>query len=470
MQESVPAPQLIAESTPRAVLRLALPTWGAFVTHDFMGVVDMFFVGRLGSSAVAAVAMSGLAFGIIIMLTHGVSAGTTALVANAVGAGNRNQAQKVVGQSLTMSVLLAAVVALCGWLFSTEFLRLLGADQKVIDQGTTYLRIVTGGAVTMMSTIILGTALRAAGDAKTPFVAMVLANIVNAVLDPILIFGWAGLPALGVAGSAWATLVGRVVALALMTRTFFSGRHEYFHLRPTCLKPDPGLMAQIARIGMFASGQMLIRNIGGLALMRLVATFGTAAVAAYGIGMRLQMVIFGPSMGFGVAAATLVGQNLGAGNPSRARKSGWTAVGLVMAPVITFAIVFWVGGHYLIALFNREPAVVEIGATMLRWFSPSFAFVAMAFVFNRALAGAGDTLLPMLIVAVSLLLLGVPLAYALSHHFNSVQGVWAAIVSSNVAAGLLSALAFSSGRWVRTGIRIRELMSERMPATEQVAL
>lgn len=460
------ATALTEGSIPQAIVRIALPTWGAFITHDLMGIVDMFFVGKLGPAAVAAVAMSGLMFGIIMMVSQGIGAGTTALVANAIGTGNRSRAEDVVGQSLTMSTIFATGVAVVGVLLADDLLRLLGAADDVAPIGASYLRIVAGGSITMMLMMVFGAALRASGDARTPFVAMVLGNVVNAVLDPIVIFGWIGMPALGVPGSAWATLVGRTVALAMMVRVFFGGRHDHFHLHLGDLKPRPAEMRQIAGLGIFASGRMFLRSIGGLALMRLVAMFGTVPVAAYGIGMRLQMLVFGPSMGFGTAAAALVGQNVGAGKPERAEKSAWLAAGMACAVVFCVSLVYWFAGTRLVAVFNNAPTVVAVGANLLRWFSVSFVFLSLAFVLSHAMTGGGDTLLPMLIVGVALVLLGVPLAYALARLWGDVQGVWAAIACSNLVAGLLSVWGFRHGRWRAVGDRIRRAGASRIATAD----
>jgi putative MATE family efflux protein len=402
-------------------------------------------------------------FGIIMMVAQGIAGGTTALVANAIGTGNRSRAERVVGQSLAASTMLAALVAVLGILLAPDLLRLLGAADDVAAAGASYLRIVAGGSITMMLMMVFGAALRAAGDARTPFRAMVLGNVVNAVLDPVFIFGtigvpgldWIGMRGLGVAGSAWATLIGRTVAMVLMVRVFFGGRHEHFHLHLHDLRPRLSDMREIAGIGIFASGRMLLRNIGGLLLMRLVAIFGTVAVAAYGIGMRLQMLVFGPSMGFGTAAAALVGQNVGAGNPRRAEKSAWLAAAMACGVVACVSVIFWFFGGRVVAVFNDDPQVVATGATLLRWFSVSFVFLSLTFVLSHAMTGGGDTLLPMLIVGASLILVGVPLAYALAKTWRDVQGVWAAIACSNLVAGLLSVWAFRHGRWRAIGDRIR---------------
>jgi len=455
IQRSVTTRSLTEGSIPRAIVRIALPTWGAFITHDLLGIVDMFFVGKLGPVAVASVAMSGMMFGIILMVSQGVAAGTMALVANAIGTGNRSRAEDIVGQSLAFAAILAVVVGALGILLADGLLRLLGAAPDVVATGAGYLRIVAGGSITMMLMMVFGAALRAAGDARTPFMAMVLGNVVNAVLDPIFIFGWAGMPALGVPGSAWATLVGRTVALALMVRVFFSGGHEDFHLHAHDLRPRLTELKQIVGIGIFASGRMFLRNVAALLFMRLVALFGTIPVAAYGIAMRLQMLVFGPSMGFGTAAAALVGQNVGAGNPSRAAKSAWVAAGMASALVLCLSVLFWFEGGRLVAVFNNDPQVIAVGANLLRWVSISFFLMTTSFVLSYAMTGGGDTLLPMLIVGASLVLVGVPLAYALARLWSDVQGVWAAMACSNAVAGLLSVWAFRHGRWRTIGDRIR---------------
>jgi Na+-driven multidrug efflux pump len=243
----------------------------------------------------------------------------------------------------------------------------------------------------------------------------------------------------------------------MMVRIFFGGRHEHFHLGLHDLKPRPADMRQIVGLGVFASGRMLLRNIGGLLLMRLVALFGTVPVAAYGIGMRLQMFVFGPSMGFGTAAAALVGQNVGAGKPDRAEKCAWLALAMAGGVVGCVGAIYWFAGPSLVAIFNDNPEVVAEGATLLKWFSLSFVFMSASFVLSHAMTGGGDTLFPMLIVAASLLLLGVPLAYGLARAWGDVEGVWAAIACANLAAGLLSAWAFRRGRWRVTGARIRRV-------------
>lgn len=451
-----PSSWIVEGSIHRALWRITLPTWGAFLTHDMLGIVDMFFVGKLGKVAVAAVAMSGIIMGIIIMLGQGVTVGTTALVANALGRDDEAAARDATGQSLLMGLVLAGFVVAFGVPLAGPILRLMGAEPTVVAEGIPYLRIFAVSSLAMMTMMALSAALRGAGDAVTPFKAMVLGNVLNIVLDPILIFGWVGVPAMGVAGSAWATLVGRTTGLVVMAYVFFISRNGPFQLHVSDLRPNLVRILRILRIGIFASGRMLIRNIYGLLLMRLVAGFGTAPVAAYGISMRVRMLVFGPNMGFGTAAATLVGQNLGAKQPERAERAGWIAAGIGIAISLAIMCVFWAVPARVIAIFNDDPQVISVGVGVLRWLSATFAFMSVSFVLGRGMAGAGDTLSPMLVQAFALLLVGLPLAYGLSDALDSVRGIWMAVFVANVLAGLGSAAIFHWGRWKRVGLEIAE--------------
>ena len=201
---------------------------------------------------------------------------------------------------------------------------------------------------------------------------------------------------------------------------------------------------------------MLIQNVAALLLMRLVALFGTVPVAAFGIGLRLQMFVFGPSMGFGTAAGAMIGQNLGAGRPERAVRAGWLAAGFAAAIALAISAVFWFEGARLVTLFTADPRVVAVGAVFMKWYGASLVFLSLAFVLGQAMNGAGDTLAPMLVVGGTILLVGVPLAYWLARSWGSERGVWAALAVSNVLSGLASAALFRAGRWRGVGERIRQ--------------
>lgn len=437
----------------RAVLRLALPTWGAFFAHNLMGITDMFFVGKLGPTAVAAVGLGSAMVGIIIMLAQTVSVGTTALVSQAWGREDRARGAAVAGQCVIMALVLSVLLAATGIPAAPTMVRLMGAEGDVIPLGAAYLAILSGGGFSILVAIGLGSALRGAGDARTPFWSILIGNVVNVVLDPILIFGWGPVPALGVHGSAWATVVGRGVVLIIMVRAFAMPGRGPIRLRLQHFRPDPVTMRRVAGIGLFSSGRLLLRNIAMLLFLRMAALFGTAALAAFGLCLRLQMVVFGPTIGFSVAASTVVGQNLGARQPDRARHAGWVAAVLGVAVVGSIATACWLGAEQIIPVFNRDPEVVALGSSCLRWLALSFAFMTLTIVLSFAMNGAGDTFRPMVVSGISMLGCGVPLAYVLAANMGRPEGIWIAIFCSHVVGGALSMAAFHHGRWLEVGQR-----------------
>ncbi len=428
-----------------------MPTWGTFVLLNAMGLVDMFWVGKLGADAVAAVTMGGIMIGIVVMLALGVEVGTTALVANAVGRDQRRHAGKVAAQGLLIALAMAGALAAVAVPLAPFILQGLGAAPEVVRRGTPYLRIVAGGGVTIMLQISLGAALRGAGDASTPFKAMGLANIANITSDPIFIFGLLGMPALGVAGSGWVTVLSRVLGVGLMLKVLFTRGRSAVDIRMRDMKPRFDIMQRIVRIGIFASGRAMLRNVGRLAMLRMAAVFGMGAVAAFGICFRLQLLVLGPGKGFGAAAATMVGQNLGARQPGRAEMSGWIAAGIGLFLGFLFTAGFWAAPGGIIRVFNSDPEVVRAGVPLVRWFSASFPLLVVGLVLGEAMNGAGDSLRPMLITGLAQVVLALPLAGLLAASWGSAEGIWTGLFAGNSLMGVLAAGAFYVAWWKDIG-------------------
>lgn len=433
-----------------ATWRLALPMIATGLLHDSFSIVDLFFVGRLGPAAISAVTISGTAVSILLMLGLGITVGCTALVSQAIGAGNRDRASMVTIQSLLMAAVLSLVTA-AAFPFASSCLKILGAGPGVAKIGTSYLQVSLIGSFTMYMSITFAAVLRGAGDAVTPLKIIGLGNLINIVLDPLFIFGWIGMPAFGVTGSAIATVIARFIATALLAKVFFIDGHEHFHLHVRDLKPHGKTIWEMLRIGVFGSGQMLTRSLSALALVRIVAIFGIVPVAAYGIGMRLWMAVLMPAMGFGNAAATLVGQNLGAHKPERSVRAAWFATTMCAAVALAAGIAFILFAEPLVAVFNSQKEVVAIGSGLLYWLGATMPFFAFSLVLGRAMNGAGDTFWPMLMTAFVMLAIRVPLAYSLADAWQSLTGVWVALAASNVLQGMLFALVFWWGRWKRIG-------------------
>lgn len=431
----------------RAILHLGIPTIAISLLQSTFNLVDMFFVGRLGPTALAAVTVSGIVIALLITVAIGISMGTLALVSRYWGARRFQQAARVVGQSLYISIFLSLCFGLGGWFLARPILSLLGARGGVLEQAVVYFRIISAGAGTIFIFVTFSSALKASGDVWTPFKVMALGVVLNCVLDPLLIFGRAGLPRLGVQGSAVATIISRLVTVVIII-LLARGKSTYFDLSRAFGRIDFPLMAKIIRIGFFGSVEMLIRSLAMIALLRLVSPFGTAALAAYGIGARVRGIILMPGIGMGYAAGTLVGQNLGAGLAERARRSVWMAwriYQVMIFPVIVLLLLF---PREVIGFFNRDPRVLAAGQVFISYIAVSFLFLSFTLVLGKALHGAGDTLGPMVITGISLIFLGIPLAY-IGSRFQGVDGIWQGILAAAVLNGLLIILRFRRGGWTR---------------------
>lgn len=428
-----------------AVLRLSWPLWIAVTLQDAYSLVDLFWVGKLGKDPVAAVALCGILMGMVFTVAIGLSTGVVAMVARFTGAGDREKAWAVAWQALYMGLLFGLMSTALGLPLAGPALDLLGAQGKVLQFGTEYLQIMAVGAATIFVVFAMNSALRGAGDTLTPMIAMALGTVVNIALDPLLIFGWWGFPALGVAGSALATVVAQSTGLVLVLGVLFSGRAVIrLHVRNG--RPDPGLCWRIVRIGIFGSMQMWIRNVSSLFVIRIVTPFGSSVLAAFGIAMRLMLVFLLPGFGVGNAAATVVGQNLGAGHKDRAHRGGWAAAAIYVLISVVCGAFFFAFAPAIVSLFNDHPQVIAHGAIILRLLAASFPMTALGVVLGRSMAGAGDTISPMRITALALLGVQVPAAYVLAWHLGPL-GIWIALSGANAVNGLLMAVWFQRRRW-----------------------
>jgi putative MATE family efflux protein len=421
--------------------------------HNAQSLIDLFWIGRLGSISVAAVSLSGTILMMMFPLVMGMAAGTVALIARRVGEGDYERASDTAGQALGLALVLGLIAGGTGYLFADDLCRLLGAEGELARQAGSYLRVSFLGSFSVFVLFVGGHSIfHAAGNATIPMFTMVLANVLNLILDPILIFGLLGFPRLEVGGAALATVVSQGVA-ALVAVGLLAGGAARIRIHLRQLLPMPHIVADILRIGLPSTGQMVARSLMALVLMRLVAGSGAVAVAAYGIGLRFHMIILMPAFALADAAATLVGQNLGAKNPARANKSAWlaaaTGVG-IMAFASTGLISF---APSLMGVFDGNPEVVAVGASFLRITSGFFVFAVLAITLERALMGAGDTVSPMVWTVVSLWGLQVPLALWWSRTVQpATDGIWWAMAVAVTVHGLLVTAWFMTGRWKRVKV------------------
>jgi putative MATE family efflux protein len=435
-----------------SLLRLAGPMFASALLQNAQSLIDLFWVGHLGPDAVAALALSGTILFLMWPLVMGLSVGTVALVSRYTGAGRPDKAAAAAGQSLGLSLLAGAAVGIGGHLGMSRLLALIGSEPAVSALAADYLGISFAGFFTVFLLAISTSAMQGAGNALRPMAGMILANVINLALDPVMIFGLLGCPAMGVAGAAWATVISQAAACLLVTSGLFLGIPR-LKVAWRDLIPRLRLAWDIFRIGIFSAGQMLARSLMVFVLFKIVAASGTAALAGYGIGMRFHQMILLPCFVLGNAAAALVGQNLGAARPDRAARAGWLASGIGMGINLAAAAVMMLFAGPMTAFFSDDPAVVAVGANYLRLVSPFYVFAAMGIILGRSINGAGDTIPTMLITIATLWGIQVPLAHYLAGVFEpATTGVWWSIAISNTLNGLITAAWFMTGRWKRLKI------------------
>jgi len=426
---------------------LAIPMIISNLFQAAFNLVDMIWVGRLGPSALAAVAMSGQIMMIIMFVMIAIGVGTTALIARAIGEKNRPKADNIAMQSIIMGVLGSIVLGIVGYFLAPSLLKMLGAQPDVIALGTGYLQIIFMGVIVMFFMFMISAILQGAGDAATPMLILAVATILNIILDPFMIFGIGFFPKLGVNGAAWATVITRGIGSIIALEVLLRGRSR-IHVRLKDLKIDWDPIWKIIKIGIPASIQMVSRGLVGLVLIAVVASFGTFAVAAYGSAVRLFMISMMVGFAMGMASGTLVGQNLGANEPERAQLCAWTTVGYYGIFMLFMTFVFVYFAPNLILMFNNNPEVVAIGTNFLRITALGNIFIALGLILNRSMAGAGDTIPPMIITFLALWVVQIPLAIFLSRSTPlGLNGIWIAILLAYVVQGIGATFWFQLGRW-----------------------
>ncbi len=438
---------LLQKKIGRAVLSLAMPLIAAGSLSIFLELTDAFFVGRLGSEALAAVALAGVVIFLLSTIGMGLGVGTTALVARAFGEQDYLRADRVVVQSLFLGIFFSLAIGIVGYLFSPYLLRILGAQDTVLKMATAYLRILFAGIFTMYWTFLGSSAFQGAGDTLTPMKINGLSVILNIILDPLLIFGWLGFPRLEVVGAAIATVFSRTIGSLLLLVLLYRGR-DALQIKGVGLRLERRTMATIIRIGFPSSIQMVLRSFSATVLVKVAALFGSVVLAAYGVGGRIYSLFLLPGFGFGGAAATLMGQNLGADNSGKAEKSAWTAVRYYLFFLIFCGLVISLFATPIARVFNPNVQFVAIAVTYFRYMSAGALFLSTGVVLSRALQGVGDTVSPMMVTAISLYLIQIPLAYFLALRTPMREtGLWLATALGNFISGLLMFSIFIQGKW-----------------------
>lgn len=431
----------------RAVFLLAVPMVLELVLESTFAVVDIWFVAKLGSSAVATVGLTETFLFLLYAIAMGLAMAVTAVVARRVGEGQREAASVTAVQAILIALLVSVPFAVVGIVWAQDLLRLMGADAWTLQHGYGYMQWMLGGNVVIMLLFVINAIYRGAGDAAIAMRVLWVANGLNIALDPILIFGLGPIPAMGIEGAAIATNIGRGAGVAMQLWILFRGGH-HIHVLSSQLALHSTILFNIVRTSLGGIGQMIIAMTSWIFLMRILANIGSEAVAGATIAIRIMMFVMMPAWGMSNAAATLVGQNLGAQQPDRAEASVWRIGCYNMAYLIAVSVAFFLFPDRLIAIFSDDPAVIAIGGEWLRILSYSFFVYGWWMVTVQAFNGAGDTATPTRINLVFFWLIQIPLSYFLAIKLGWQQsGVFWGVFVSETAVGLFTLWLFTHGKW-----------------------
>ena len=429
------------------VILLAIPMVLEMLLQASFEVVDMFFVGRLGPEAVAVVGITSILLTVVYTIALGLGMAGTAMVARRFGEKDAAGAAVAAFHTLFLGAIASVPIAIIGIFYSDHLLRALGASPDVIRNGSVYCSIVLGCSPVVMMFFVISSVFRGAGDATIAMRVLWFSIIVNIVLDPLLIFGLGPFPRLGVAGAAIASVTGRGVGV--MAQLFFLCRGSR-RLRVTVrdMRLDTGILRRLLSTSLTGMLQYSVLATSHFGLIRIIAAFGSNAVAGYTIAIRAGTFALLPCWGLGNAAATLVGQNLGAGKPNRAERSAWIAACFSAGLLGSAAIVFISFAEPIIGIFTSQREVVQVGSDYIRYVGCSYVFMAFGIVIGHSFNGAGDTRTPARINLICYWLIQLPSAYILSTQFGlGVNGAFLAISATQIILAVISVAVFRRGQW-----------------------
>lgn len=429
----------------RAIFLLSIPMILEMSMESLFAVVDTYFVGKISTDAVSAIGLTESLLSIIYSLAIGISMAATALVARRIGEGDHVGASRSSLQALWVTAGISLIISVVGAFFSKELLLLMGAEETVAEIGQPFAEWMLVGNASIMFLFVNNAIFRGAGNASIAMLMLVISNGLNMALDPLLIFGWGPIPALGLEGAAIATNIGRSVAVVLQFFLLFRGSQL---LNLSFSWPNNQLIFKILRLAAGGTGQFLISSASWIFLMRIISLFGKEAVAGYTIAIRVLIFALLPAFGMANAAATLVGQNLGAGKPDRAEKSVWKTGKYNMMFLGTVSVIFFIFAGPIIRLFTTDPDALAYGKQCLQLVCIGYVFYAYGMVVIQSFNGAGDTLTPTIMNIVGFWCFQIPLAYTLAVLLDfGPSGVFVSIAIAESALAVAGIIIFRRGKW-----------------------
>jgi putative MATE family efflux protein len=434
-------------SISRAILLLAVPMVLEMMMESVFAVVDVYFVSGLGASAVATVGLTESVLTLVYAVGIGLAMGTTAMVARRIGEHDKVAAADTAVQAIGVAVVASIPVSLVGIFFARKVLSLMGGDMWAIEYGYKYTQWMLGGNLVIMLLFVINAIFRGAGDAAIAMRVLWIANGINIVLGPSLIRGWGPFPELGIQGASIATNIGRGTGVLIQLHVLFHGG-KHIKVAASQVKLHAEIMWRLVRVSLGGIGQFIIATSSWIGLVRIMSTFGSEALAGYTIAVRIIIFTFMPAWGLSNAAATLVGQNLGAKQPERAARSVWVCGFINMGFMLVVSLFYIFFNESLVGIFSHDANVVAAGAACLRIVSYGYLFYAWELVMIQAFNGAGDTMTPTKINFFCFWLFEIPFAYLLALKWGAgEQGVYWAIVATESMAGLVAIWLFRRGKW-----------------------
>lgn len=431
----------------RAIFLLSVPMILEMVMESLFAVVDIFFVSKVSTEAVATVGLTESVITLVYSVAIGLSTAATATIARRTGEGNLAQARHAVGQVIFISLAISSVIAVVGFLLAGDILRMMGADRKVIETGTDFARIQFLSAPVVVLLYSLSGALRGAGAAATAMRSLIIANAFNMALGPILIFGLGPFPELGVTGAALATATGRSIGVVYQLFSLAKGKRA-LGLTWDDLRPNLETIVAIIKVAMGGTVQFLIGSASWIFLTRILSEFGSDVVAGYTIAIRVIMFTLLPAWGLANAAATLVGQNLGAGKPERAEASVWKCASYNLIFLLGLSVFMFIFAGNIISLFSGDLNVIDTGKMALRVLCMGYGFYAYGMVVIQSLNGAGDTKTPTVINLIAFWAIQIPVAYVLAVILElGPVGVFASVPIAESVLAMLGIWRFRLGGW-----------------------
>jgi putative MATE family efflux protein len=431
----------------KAIFMLSVPMILEMLMESIFALVDIAYVSQVSVNAVATIGLTESVVTLVYAVAIGLSMAATAVVARRVGEKDLNGAKEAAVQAIGLGVIVSLVVGVFGFIYAKDILSLMGAEPNLIAEGYGYTKLLLGGNLTIMLLFLINAIFRGAGDASIAMWTLVLSNGLNIVLDPIFIFGWGFIPEYGVMGAAIATNIGRGTAVIFQLGILFFGWSK-IKLAFRDLVINVKVMLNLIRVSLGGIAQFLIGTSSWVFLMRMMSEFGSEVLAGYTIAIRVMLFTLMPSWGMSNAAATLVGQNLGAEKPERAETSVWKTGKYNAYFMGAVSLVYLFFAKEIVGWFNSNPAVIENGGLCLQIIAAGYIFYAYGMVVTQAFNGSGDTRTPTRINLIAFWLFQLPFAYLAAFYFNlGALGVFLAITLAEVLLAIISIVLFRKGKW-----------------------